>query len=374
MDEEKISHNLQEQTQCPSCGGNLIYKPGTQVLQCEHCGTEVEIEFQAVAIEENDFASALEQYSSGVEKEAIHVTQCHSCGAKVTLEKNIVSDRCPFCSSILVIKSDEFLTRIKPKSLLPFKIDKNKAFELYKNWINRLWFAPNDLKRNAKQVDSLLGIYIPYWTYDSDTYTQFRGERGDNYYVTETYTTFENGKPVTRTRTVTRIRWTPVAGEFSLFFDDILVLASRSLPKDHTDALEPWDLENLVPIDERFLSGYRTEVYQVDLQEGFSQAKSIIDRSIDDEIRRRIGGDHQRIHAKSTHYQNVTFKHILLPAYVSAYKYGKKIYRFLVNARTGEVQGERPYSILKIALAVLFGIAVLVGIWFWFQSTQSAHQ
>ena len=76
-------------------------------------------------------------------------------------------------------------------------------------------------------------------------------------------------------------------------------------------------------------------------------------------IRRDIGGDHQRIHHVSTQYSNITFKHILLPLWISAYRYHERSFRFLVNARTGEVCGERPYSRIKITLLVLFILAVI---------------
>ena len=56
------------------------------------------------------------------------------------------------------------------------------------------------------------------------------------------------------------------------------------------------------------------------------------------------------------------FKHILLPIWVSSYRYNKKIYRFLINARTGETHGERPYDKWKIAITVLLGILVILAI------------
>ena len=79
--------------------------------------------------------------------------------------------------------------------------------------------------------------------------------------------------------------------------------------------------------------------------------------SIQADIRRDIGGDHQRIHTARSQFDDITFKHILLPVWISAYKYGGKSYRFLINGETGEVQGERPWSIAKI---ILLGVAALI--------------
>jgi hypothetical protein len=144
-------------------------------------------------------------------------------------------------------------------------------------------------------------------------------------------------------------------------FDDVLVLASRSLPAHHTEALEPWDLKNLEPYKDEYLSGFRAESYRVGLEPGFDRAKEIMAGVIDGDVRRDIGGDEQRVHSIRTQYNDVTFKHILLPIWISAYRWKEKVYRFVVNGRTGEVQGERPWSVVKILLAVLAALALIGG-------------
>jgi hypothetical protein len=242
---------------------------------------------------------------------------------------------------------------------VPF-LRRQQAFESFRRWISGLWFAPSDLKRYAQSEGKLVGVYVPYWTYDSDTTSFYRGQRGDDYHQTETYTAYENGKAVTRTRQVTRTRWTSVSGTVWNSFDDILVLASKSLPRKQADRLEPWDLSKLVPYAEAYLSGFRAESYQIKLDEGFEIAREIMDAGIRESVCRDIGGDHQRIESVKTGYGKITFKHLLLPVWLSAYRYTDKAYRILINARTGEVQGERPFSKWKIAAAFVAALMVVL--------------
>jgi DNA-directed RNA polymerase subunit RPC12/RpoP len=349
---------------CVSCGADLKYKPGTKYLNCEYCGAKNEIPQIDESIEELDFQEFLAKKSESEDTTVERYVKCQNCGASSTLEPNVTSALCPYCSTPLVIENAREETVIQPKSLLPFKLDKNKAKGEFRKWVNKMWFAPDKFKRAALNFDYFKAIYIPYWTFDTDTDTAYVGQRGIHYYVTETYTTTENGKPVTRTRQVQRTRWSPASGNVQKFFDDILTVATKSLPQKYIYKLEPWDMENLVPFDRSYLSGFITEKYQIELAEGFEIAKGIAEPEIVNLIRRDIGGDEQRIISKRTNYKDITFKHLLLPVFVSAYRFNGKLYQFLVNGRTGEIQGQRPYSWIKITLTSIVAASIIAAIAF----------
>ncbi len=337
---------------CKQCGAALEFQPDTAVQKCPYCGFENPIPQSPEEIKELDFKAHLAALSEQEETHEKRIVKCSACGAEVSFSPEMASDRCPFCG-VPIVTTGGSTKAIKPKSLLPFKVERDQATGFFKCWLKGLWFAPNDLKAYADTEERLQGLYVPYWTYDCDTTTAYQGERGDDYWETESYTAIENGKSVRRTRQVRKTRWTHVRGVVWNEFDDLLVLASRSLPRVHAEALAPWDLPDLVPYCDEYLSGFRAESYQVDLTEGFVRARELADPTIEATVRQDIGGDHQRIQQRRTRYDNITFKHLLLPIWLSAYIYRDKTYRFLVNGRTGKVQGERPYSWIKITLFVL---------------------
>jgi len=358
LDKEKLSNELT----CTGCGAILKFKPGTKNLACTYCGAENVIEESTEIIEEIDYEKFITEKLDKEEKIEVVSVRCSSCGASVTLDPNITSDQCPYCAANIVVKSGTTSSLLKPKSLLPFVVDRRKAGGLFNGWIKKLWFAPSDLKKADVGGEKLNGIYVPYWTYDARTQTWYTGQRGTYYYETETYTTTEDGQTVTKTRQVRRTRWTSVSGQVQNNFDDILVIASHSLPKKYTERLEPWNLSQLVSYNDKYLSGFRSESYQVDVPTGLNEAKEKMTPTIRTTISRDIGGDEQRIVSMNTSYSDITFKHILLPIWISSYRFKDKVYRFLINGQTGEVQGERPYSAIKIILTVLVVIAVIVGI------------
>jgi LSD1 subclass zinc finger protein len=357
--ENLITDTTQKEIVCKGCGSKLKFAPGTNSLKCEHCGTMNEIAVSDEIIEELDFESYINNLGEEAEMHDIITVKCDACSAQTSFEANVVSDFCPFCGSPIVVTSGTVNRSIQPKSLLPFLIDKKKAKDMFSTWLKKLWWAPNDILKLASQDGKLSGLYIPYWTYDANTTTTYIGERGIDYTETEEYTTEENGQTVTKTRTITRTEWYPVSGVVDDSFDDVLVVASSSLPQQNIEKLAPWDLENLVPFNPDFLSGYKTECYQIGLKEGFEEARGVMETDIHSHVLSDIGGNHQRVFSKNTQYSDITFKHILLPLWLSSYLYQGKTYRFMVNGRTGEVQGERPYSWIKITLAILGLIAFI---------------
>ncbi len=353
---------------CDQCGADLRFDPGEGQLACDHCGNTRSLDTAAPwggAISELDFRRALNEALPLEEMEETRVSTCPNCAAQVEFDPNVHAAECPFCATPVVTDTGAH-RHFKPKGLLPFAFDESTARASMTDWLGALWFAPNGLQDYARKGRRMQGIYVPYWTFDADTRSAYKGERGVVYY--ETHTVVRDGKRVQQQ--VPKVRWTPKSGRVARFFDDVLVLASRSLPKRFTDALEPWDLSALEPYRPEFLAGFRAEGYSVDLDEGFHEARAHMDRVIARDVKFDIGGDRQRIHAIDTAVSDVTFKHILLPVWLAAYKYRGKTYRFVVNGRTGRVQGERPYSAIKIAIAVLIGLILAAIAGYIFATTQ----
>jgi len=339
---------------CKQCGAKLQYEPGTKFLKCPYCTTENEIPKDDAPAQELDYNAALARLKGEAHAPESPIVTCAHCHAVLTLASNVASLDCPFCGSPIVA-TGATAALIKPNAILPFKIPKQNATDSYRVWIRSRWFAPSALKRQAMLDAALSGVYVPAWTYDCHATTRYTGQRGDAYYVTETRTV--NGQR--QSVQVRKIRWTSVSGVVENDFDDVLVLASKSLPDHELDQLDPWDLANTQPYRDDYLAGFKAECYQIDLPSGFEAAKEKMAPTITGTIYHDIGGDEQRIDSQQSAYARITFKHILLPVWVSAYRYQGKLFQFLVNARTGEVQGERPWSWIKIALVVLAGLALI---------------
>ncbi|MEL7344357.1 MAG: primosomal protein N' (replication factor Y) - superfamily II helicase [Pseudomonadota bacterium] len=343
---EPIEHRFP----CDSCGSDLRFDPGHDRLSCDHCGNTQSLEGvtpweRQGAHAEQDFKSALQGRTAPDRIEETRVFSCENCGATVEFDPAVHALECPFCATPIVTDTGTH-RHIKPAGLLPFDLDERVAKDAMNKWLGRLWFAPNGLQEYARKGRKLNGIYIPYWTFDADTKTSYKGQRGTEHRVRD------------GDKTRTEVRWRSVTGRVARFFDDVLVGGSTSLPDAFTRGMGAWDLSSLEPYAPVYLAGFRAEAYTIELEPAFEHASKIMERQIVRDIKFDIGGDRQRVTSKSTRVSDVTFKHILLPVWMAAYKYQGKTYRYVVNGRTGQVYGERPWSWIKIAFAVLVAAAI----------------
>jgi len=224
-----------------------------------------------------------------------------------------------------------------------------------RSWTSSRWFAPSALKK-VTETESMKSTYLPHWTYDARTVSDYRGQRGDHYWVTENYT---DGDGNQQTRQVQRTAWHPAHGTVGRDFDDVLVPATGVLPGKTVDDLAPWPLQASAPYQPEFLAGHFALRYDVEPEAGLAEAKKRMAPVIAEDARRDIGGDEQQVHAVDTRYNDVTFKLMLLPVWIASYVYAGKTWQILVNGRTGEVHGERPWSRVKIALAVITALIVI---------------
>ncbi len=360
---------------CPGCSADMQFDPATGGMKCPFCGKTQALAAppaagRAVMISSHPLDAFVNQQAAPqlrpLSAAALEVS-CGACGSAVTFQPPEVAGLCPFCGDTLVAQPKAADPLLAPDAVLPAFIPKDKAQASLRAWLQSRWFAPNALKRLARP-DAVEGVYLPFWDFDADTTTHYSGRRGQNYDETETYPeTDSEGRTVMQTRQVPHTKWYPASGVVSCRCQDVLVPASNSVAESKLNALQPWKLDSLRLYDPAFLAGFKAQRYQLDLSAGFEHATQTMRRNIERAIRRDIGGDVQAIDSMETQYFNTQFRHLLLPVWIGAYRFQNKVYQVVVNASTGEVKGERPYSLVKIvvpiaAVVLLFVIYTLVGL------------
>ncbi|MGE5182632.1 MAG: hypothetical protein ACM31C_11245 [Acidobacteriota bacterium] len=346
-----------DEFRCSQCGAPMAFAPGTSQLACDHCGNAVAITLAEGVIVSYDLFGP--QAKAALAAAAVvhegREIECKQCGARAMVTGQ--ATRCAFCDAPMVVEVDAKAPGIPPGGVQPFAIDGKAAADRFATWLRKRWFAPGDLVARSRR-DKLDGIYLPYWIFDSTSTTDYDGQRGTTRWETETSRDASGNE---QTRQVSHTDWFPVSGTVHVTKNDVLAIASPTLPAKLVAKLEPWELDKLRMFDHRFLAGFVAERYRVEPADGFQTAYPVIEGAIKGAIRRDIGGDSQQIDNMNVNWDSVRFRHVLMPVWLSAFHYNDKVFHVAVNAATGEVVGERPYSASKIALFVL-AIAAIIAV------------
>ncbi|MEO0446055.1 MAG: zinc ribbon domain-containing protein [Verrucomicrobiota bacterium] len=357
-----------EKYHCAACGAQAEWNARKQALICGYCGTESPAELTSSGlIQEHDLALALRDMPDSWRgwETPKHTVRCRSCEAITVFDAQKVGKSCDFCGSPELLDYEEIEAPVRPESLLPFTIGRERVYEIIKTWLDSHWLAPSNLRAKGL-VDTTHGVYLPYWTFDSEVDCRWTAESGDYYYVTRSVRDSQGNTRQVRER---RVRWYPSSGRLQHAFDDHLIPASRGVEAPHLRKVEPFPTEDLVPYDTGYVTGWDIEHYQVILLEAAEQAHTEKTNVLTDLASRRVPGDthrNLRVHPK---FSRETFKHILVPVWILTYQYGSQSFQVVVNAVTGNIAGSHPYCRKKIALLILAGVIIGMII-LWIAATQ----
>ncbi len=344
--------NATDVTKCPACGANMVYDSVRGKLYCEHCDTVVEV--RARTSEEQDFERLLSRTDEwGAET---HVFRCENCGAQEVLADGEIAKKCPFCGTTNIVRTDE-LPGLRPNGVVPFSIAKDDAIRRVRRWARKKLFAPRRFRKEA-DPENVNGMYMPAFSFDTSADAWYSGVLGKYHYRTKRV----NGRTVQERYLVTF----PIRGNYSMFFDDILIQASDKIGQKSLNALQPFDTNESKEYRKEYLSGYTAGQYSKDGLACWEEAKGVIHGRLRSAI---LAGYHYDTIVSFNldfHCRNTTYKYLLLPIYVGHCSWKKKLYHFFVSGHNGKVTGKAPVSPLKVGIAVLLGAAVVAGLVFLF--------
>ena len=260
---------------CSKCGGKLEFNPKAGRLKCIYCSNEEDISQDQDDVQEisyDDFLATKKVKTVLLSETALEIS-CPSCRARVTFEPPDVAGKCPFCGTSIVSKGEKAHPVVEPGGVIPCKVTKKNAQTNVRKWLGNNWFLPSSLKELAQQ-EGMQGVYLPFWTYDAQTESDYTGRRGEHYYTTESYTVINSEGEITwETRETQHTRWYPASGHVSQFFDDILIPATKQLDDNQLKKLSGWNLQQLLPYSPSYLAGFKAQRYQVPLEMGLVKAK-----------------------------------------------------------------------------------------------------
>ena len=294
--------------------------------------------------------------------------RCDNCGAEIGAEGEQRSFVCPFCDSTYVSEfSPASSGRQEPEFVIGFAITPEQAHDKFKTWISEnSLFRPGDLK-SATIEDKLKGVYLPFWSFSMLAESRWDASNGEYWYRTETYTTRDSkGNMVTKTRRVRETEWWPLSGRHHRYYSGYLVSGSKGLAQDQAERIKPFNLPALKRYEPMYLAGWMSEEYSVARDAALQRCQQEFNGREHRNVGAFLPGDTHRSLEVSTSFSDVNSDLCLLPMYILSYRYGDKLFRFLVNGQTGRCAGDKPWSWKRISLfsvgvaAVILAVVIIV--------------
>ncbi len=328
---------------CPQCGGATAYSAADGGLTCTSCGYFEAPDRGVVGKAAEDFEFTVDtlnrdsQRGWGGERKEL---QCQGCGAYTSLPPDSLTHTCPFCGSNKVIQRQAAQDALRPRYLIPFKIEPEACFRLAREWLGSSWMTPGGLKRLAKVAD-FNGIYLPFWTFDAATQATWRAEVGH----TSSYTDSKGNR---RTRTV----WKWENGRVQLGHNDLLIPGTSKVSNLLLTRIRTFNLNDLAEYEPKYLAGLQAQSYDVSLETSWETARHEMRERTRQACRNQASSSKIRNFSMEMAFADERWRYVLLPVYLANYSYQNQSYQVMVNGQTGDVSGQRPVDWLKVWLAI----------------------
>ena len=299
---------------CKNCGGNVVYDPDRKGMFCPFCDSQD-------SDERNDYKET-------------DLRICPNCGGEVPVEEHTAATKCPYCENYLIFDS-RVEGQYEPQMIIPFQLGKESCKKSVREKFGKFLFAPADFLSEA-HLNSMEGIYVPYWLFDYDVNYDFKGE-GVKIRV---WRTGEIENTETSIYEVDRNMDSP--------FRKIPVDASVQMSDDVMDLMEPFNYDQMVEFKPQYLSGFYAEKYNMTSDLVENRAKQRMKEDATAMMKESYAGyNNIRPLRNDIQVKDAKANYGYIPLWRYKYSYKEKEYPFYVNGQTGKIIGTPPISKAK---------------------------
>lgn len=339
---------------CPTCGAEIFWSAEKGCFDCIYCGDTFTLEQMKEAgavvdqpIDEQKVEHAEEivdgeytQTTDGTVSKDLVKYSCSHCGAEIITDRSTAATICVYCGNA-VIMSEQIIADFAPDYVIPFKVQKNKVMEAFKEFSKKP-LTPKDFDCD-KVVDKMQGVYIPFWLYSGKCDGRIEGE-GIN------KKTYRRGD-----YEITEKRIHDIMRDGTVNFEMVPVDGSAKTEDAAMDSIEPYDFKDLVKFTPAYLSGFLAERFDEDADKCFPRAQERIENTTRSELEDSAAYDELNIKSYQKKTTIEKTEYAMLPTWLLYTTYKEEKFFFAMNGQTGKFIGNLPISKVKLVLYSLLG-------------------
>ena len=323
--------------QCPCCGAGLGFDPEKQKFACEFCLSE----FDEGELAGSGAAEAAQKQAEEGEAfcEQMNLFTCPNCGAEVVADDDTVADYCYYCHNP-VVHAGRLSGQLRPHKVVPFRITKAEAEEMFLKWCKGKWFLPKAFKARA-HATQIKGVYYPFWVTDADA------EGSSAFEATRTRSWSMGDYKYTEHKVYQLER----AG--NIHFEDIVTCALSDADKRMLEGVLPYPSEELTDFSMPYLSGFFAKKRDIERDALSEEVRGRMHDYTAELLRRTVTRGYTTLSPTETNVNILQshWEYALLPIWILTYTHKDgRVYTFAINASTGKIYGELPVSRLKLAV------------------------
>lgn len=336
---------------CPACTAPLHFSEETGRLECDYCGSSFSVEEMESrsAEKEQQAAEAFEKAAAEAKADAkdwdgpdaqdswgeagthLKTYSCPSCGAELICDEATAATSCPYCGNNAIIPG-QFRGALKPELVIPFQIGKDEAVKALKAHYKGKPFLPKSFS-DENHIQEIKGIYVPFWLFDG------QAEADVSFAATRSTVMVTGRERITTTRHFDVRR----AGTVS--FEKIPVDASKKMPDDYMDSLEPFRYDAMVPFSTAYLPGFFADIPDVSIEECSLRAELRATDTAVESMSRQVSGYETCIPTrKDAQLRRGKVRCALLPVWLMSTQWEGQNFLFAMNGQTGKMVSDLPVS------------------------------
>ena len=336
---------------CPNCGGTMEFNPQIGKLKCIFCDAAFTQEECAAFFREQEAQEEAKQSGSdwGSDADDMRAYSCSTCGAEILADENTGATRCPYCGNTTIIEA-QFSGAAKPDFVIPFAFSKQQAMEKYKEYYQSKKLLPKAFL-SGNRVEEIQGVYVPFWLFDGAVTIDAEYEGIDT--------------QDTETETVKQFYRAERRG--TVAFENVPADASKRMPDDIMDSVEPFRFDELKPFNMMYLPGFLAEKFDVEGDDDLKRAEKRVIASAKQKTQATV--KHKEVHEKQGKFDvNYTKKkYAMLPVWYLTTSWNGKQWNFAMNGQTGKFTGDLPVDYGKLG-TITGVVTALVGLLLWLLS------